>query len=305
MTRRLTIVGAGYAGLLAAHAWRGAAIVEAAFRPEQKHKALLRFRTDAVARLVGIPFRPVTVRKGIWQGHGFAAPSIAFANAYSMKVLGELAAERSIWSLEPAIRYIAPETLHEQMVDHVAPRIRWGETFKFADDFGRDHHVVSTAPLDVTLRAVNGEPPAAGLFRYAPIFVQTFRLPQCDVFQTVYFPTDSHSVYRASITGSLLIVEHAGDPRGVWDRDVEQAFSLRPLPAGSRLAKQSRGKIAPFADDAQRKALLLGLTVDHKIYSLGRFATWRNILLDDVVDDIDIVRRLIDGNGYDTRRAMA
>jgi hypothetical protein len=51
---------------------------------------------------------------------------------------------------------------------------------------------------------------------------------------------------------------------------------------------------------------LFRLTHEHNVFSLGRFATWRNILLDDVVDDIVQVKRLLkSSSAYDLRRAAA
>ncbi len=81
------IIGAGLSGLIAAHAWPTAPVFEAL--PEaQPHRALLRFRSDNVARLTGIEFKRVTVRKGLfWRGE-YRTPTIALANAYSLKVLG-------------------------------------------------------------------------------------------------------------------------------------------------------------------------------------------------------------------------
>jgi hypothetical protein len=68
---------------------------------------------------------------------------------------------------------------------------------------------------------------------------------------------------------------------------------------------QKYGKIAPI-DDNLRKQLLFRLTHERNIYSLGRFATWRNILLDDVVDDIAAIKKLLKANSaYDIRRAAA
>jgi hypothetical protein len=72
-------------------------------------------------------------------------------------------------------------------------------------------------------------------------------------------------------------------------------------PASSGKARRDR----PI-DDALRKQLLFRLTHEHNVFSLGRFATWRNILLDDVVDDIVQVKRLLkSGSAYDVRRAAA
>ncbi len=131
-------------------------------------------------------------------------------------------------------------------------------------------------------------------------------VPGADVFQTVYFPEPHLSVYRASITGSTLIVESVG-PLELEDvAAVEHAFGVRKdCWVNKEQVQQSFGKIAPI-DDALRKQLLFRLTHERGIFSLGRFATWRNILLDDVVDDIVQVKRLLkSSSAYDLRRAAA
>ena len=67
------------------------------------------------------------------------------------------------------------------------------------------------------------------------------------------------------------------------------------------LDRRMAGKIVPLPD-AARKRLLFRLTHEHGIYSLGRFATWRNVLLDDVVNDIAVIKRLArSGDAYVAR----
>lgn len=289
-----TIVGAGLAGLIAAHAWPRATVVESGAAPVATHKALLRFRSDAVAKLTGIEFRRVRVRKGIWSEGAFVPPSIRVANLYARKVLGPGViggGDRSVWNLEPVDRYVAPDTLYEQLIVAASDRIEWGHAFDFAAS--RAEPIVSTAPMHATLDALgiqNSIP-----FRRAPITVQRFRVHGADLFQTIYFPDDDTPIYRASFTGETLIVELA-QGEAAWEvydfTLLERAFGVDLSTAKSLGAvKQTYGKIAPI-DDATRKAVLLRLTDDHNIYSLGRFATWRNILLDDVVDDIAVIKRL-------------
>lgn len=285
-----TIVGAGLAGLIAAHAWPRAAIVESAPAPVAMHKALLRFRSDAVAKLTGIEFRRVRVRKGIWSEGGFTAPNIRVANLYARKVLGSLGADRSIWNLDAAERYVAPDTLYEQLIVAASDRIEWGRQFDFAA--ARSEPIVSTAPVHATLDALGINHSIE--FRRAPITVQRFRVAGADLYQTIYFPDGDTPIYRASFTGATLIVELVPTP-GIEAYDLtllERAFGV-DLSAAESLGsvKQTYGKIAAI-DDATRKAMLLRLTDEHGIYSLGRFATWRNILLDDVVDDIAVIKRL-------------
>lgn len=287
-----TIIGAGLAGLIAAHAWPRATIIEASPQPTANHRALLRFRTDAVARLTGIEFRQVRVHKGIVIDGEFVQPSIRAANLYARKVLGRVKGDRSIWHLEPVDRYVAPDTLYEQLVVAASDRIHWGVKSDFHFTKSRSK-VVSTAPLPITLRAVGIEPEVE--FRRAGIRVLRWTVPGVDLFQTLYFPGDETAVYRASFTGNTLIAELVGNTiADALDTliDLGEAFGV-DITAAESLGevKQTYGKIEPIAD-AARKDFLFRLTHEHGIYSLGRFATWRNILLDDVVDDISVIKRL-------------
>jgi len=300
------IVGAGLSGLLAAHAWPRFMVLEAADGPSPMHRALLRFRTDSVSKLTGIEFRKVRVRKGIYvDGAGFVPPAIRLANTYSAKVAsGRLLPDRSIWDVEPVDRYIAPPSFYEQLVEACGSRICWANHADFVGAYSARTPIISTAPLPVTLRAfgiVSGHE-----FHRSPITVDRFRVPDADVFQTIYFPDAHLSTYRASITGDLLIVErmsglyHGEDEMGL----VLEAFGVA---RADRIdsTEQKYGKIAPLPDDAARRALLFSLTHEYGVYSLGRFATWRNVLLDDVVDDIAVIKRMIRADPYAQRLTVA
>ena len=131
-------------------------------------------------------------------------------------------------------------------------------------------------------------------------------MPRCDVFETVYFPSPKLSVYRASITGDLLIVESKGE-LGQLDADAAR-LALGVDPADCELIDKGRqefGKIVALPDEV-RKRIMFELTHWHGIYSLGRFALWRNILLDDVVSDLDVIKRLLNSaSSYDAARARA
>lgn len=306
-TTPTVIVGAGLAGLIAAHAWPGTPVLEAAPNPAASHRALLRFRSDAVARLTGIEFKQVRVRKGIWtDDEGFCQPRIDLANMYSMKCNGRFLPDRSIWNLDPVDRFIAPDDFYDQLVANVGARVRWGEKVDYPAMRGIGH-VVSTAPLPEVLKQLQYVHGLA--FARQPITVYRFHLPDADLYQTVYFPGPETSMYRASITGHTLIVEFAGGPPNDtddWEDCVCCAFGLGEpqdvLSAKMEEVLQRFGKIAPV-DDAIRRRLLFQLSHDHHIFSLGRFATWRNLLLDDVVGDIDVIKRLIrNDSSYDMSR---
>lgn len=308
----MIIAGAGLAGLIAGHIFPHATIIERGLAPVERggaHKALLRFRSDAVSLVTGVPFRKVTVHKGIWDRGALRSPSIALANQYSLKVTRRVL-NRSIWDLAPATRYVAPVSMYEQLVEQCRGRLMWGvgmESFVGRPD--RCEAIISTIPMPAAAALWLGEraPPATD-FKRAPIRVQRARIPGADVFQTVYFPSGDYSTYRASITGDTLIVEsmsNEGAPLQMGD--VLEAFGLAGSP-WVRLdditeVEQQYGKIEPI-DEAVRRSVIFAMTQRESVYSVGRFATWRNILLDDVVQDLRIVKSMLERGAGAYERAL-
>ena len=287
------IAGAGLAGLIAAQVFQRSHIYEIATAPLQQHRALLRFRTDAVAKLTGIEFTPVTVRKGIWVQTEFVPPSIRLANMYSHKILRRYEPDRSIWNLDPVQRFIAPENLYEQLVDLAGTRIHWGTPIDFKGS--NAPAIISTIPLPALLAQV--DPYCWNLkFQRSPIVVARFRIEDCNLYQTIYFPDQNTGAYRASITKDLLIIESID--KQADETEVLRAFGIHPSFATEvDSGFQEYGKIVPLLRE-QSQAILHRLTTTHNIYSLGRFATWRNILLDDVVQDAAVIFRLMRSSNY-------
>lgn len=294
------IAGAGLAGLIAAYVMPDHAVMERCEKDDlPRHSALLRFRSRAIADLTGIDFKQVTVHKGIWLDDEWQQPTITNANMYAQKVSGRLV-DRSIWDLAPAERWIAPEDFHDRLIAGLGTRIHWGE----AVDFARSSRpVISTVPMPAVLKALGIE--SDEKFDFAPIYVKRYRVVGANCHQTIYFPSAAYSLYRASIVGDLLICEFTGDPDESlgWVDDVVTAFAIgeeRVAPLDNAPVVQPFGKIVPLPDQA-RKALVLRLTQEHGIFFLGRYALWRNILLDDVVKDATIIKRLITASAYERR----
>lgn len=306
MTKK-QIIGAGLAGLIAACHFKDTLIFEAGKRVEQ-HKALLRFRDKSVSELTGIPFKEVPVHKEIrYLGQAVDRPRIELANMYSRKVAG-LIAGRSIWNLDTVKRYIAPPDFYDQLVD------RHGERIEFdcpLEDIGGNAHLVqqiSTIPLPNMMR-VCGMDPFKFEFSKASIKVDRYRISSgADVYQTIYFPEPAMRVFRASITGDVLIIESmAGQPMDhfEWNEppfdeflEVCHAFGI---PSEDLYfidtVDQKYGKIVEIPRE-QREAILYELTYKFNVFSVGRFATWRNILLDDVVKDLRQIEKLMAASSY-------
>ena len=293
----MKIYGAGIAGLLAGAAFQRAELFESSPEGLCQHKAVLRFRTPQVGEAVGIDFRKVTVRKGIYFQGEFVKPNLRLANFYSQKVIGRLV-DRSIWNLEPATRFIAPETFIEQLMERCSGRVHWNHTLTSSDVLNRKSLAISTLPMKTMADFLQVDHPT---FVHAPIKVMRWRVPSADVFQTVYFPEPDSRLYRASITGDMLIAEYVDSPHSCdTDYRIFEAFGLSMADVEPLTVKSLHkyGKIAPI-DEAWRKQFIFSLTQNHNILSLGRYGTWRNILLDDVIHDIAVLKKLTNSSDYE------
>lgn len=289
----MNIIGAGLTGCLAAYAFKDAVVHEYLEAPKV-HKAVLRFRTEEVSKLTGIPFKKVLVHKAVAVGRDFVTPTLRHMNQYSLKVTGGYF-ERSIGNLEPATRYIAPVDFHQRMLDHLDGRVFYGSDVELVD---METPVISTLPLKVLIDKfkLDAQLPKEALAS-APIYVTTVDHPHCELYQTVYFPDPCTSIYRVSMTGSQMIIESMAPITRV---DLDRVCDLLYLPrnkANQINFKQVIGKFEPLEED-YRKQLMYDITSSLGIYSLGRHATWRKILLDDVVQDISRIESMMKTSAY-------
>lgn len=299
----MIIVGAGMAGLVAAHYFKrhNPVIYEAQPTLPNNHDALLRFRTDKVAKLTGIDFKKVEVRKAIFsegQYHAHCNPRLA--NQYSAKVCDEIIS-RSIWDLAPVERYIAPADFINRA--SAGCDIHYSSALTSVGGLSDSQAVISTIPMP-SLMALS-QWPGAPKFNFRPIWTITADIcipSYVDVYQTIYFPGSEMEfapVYRASITGDRLIVECVSDPNAKSINDhvdylaaVGRRFGLPGGYSNIEIKKQQYGKLVPLRSDAGH-SFMYSMTQEHNIYSLGRFATWRQLLMDDVVDDCEVIEKLM------------
>ena len=319
------ILGAGLSGCLAAHVMTGAEIWES--RPlarmieSPEHRAVLRFRSDQISKLTGIPFEKVQVRKSIWyEGQEFRLPDIRLTNMYSRKVT-DTYHDRSIVNLETVTRWLAPGDFHAQLLDSLRGRIRFEHLVRsitstsmnavvgsgYETLYDRSEvPIISTAPLPVLAKIV-GLPSPVSPQSGKRIVVHRFRLPGADVNLSMYYPSPRLPVYRASIMKDLLTVEciAAHDSYKYWVADdwmneVYHSLGITPGDAVPVDTGEQLGKISYDLNETVRKNWILDLTVRFNIYSLGRFAVWKNVLQDDVYQDALRIKGFIhSGSHYD------
>ena len=290
-------------GLLAGALDRRAIVLEAQPHLPNNHHAVLRFRDDKIGRALNIPFRKVRVMKAI----ATIARGVTLdvtpqdTNRYSRKVIG-LVAGRSISDLRAVDRFIAPKDFIQRLAELCEGRLHFSQKIKSLKEF--DRPIISTIPLPAMLEIVGIDP--GHEFVRAPIRVMKYRVKNADVFQTIYFPDEDTPVYRATLTGDELSIEMI--ERGALTEPalnfVLSSFGFEPHHVEALSShKQHFGKIVP-PPDALRKKLLLELSQRHGVFSLGRFACWRNILMDDVFDDFYKIKNLITLNNYDLARTI-
>lgn len=298
----MNIIGAGLSGLICGALNAQSQIYERNAWDVITHRAVLRFRDDKIARALGLTFRRITVHKAIWYDGLEADAAPRFANMYSLKVRG-VVADNSSWNLAPSERFIAPDNFHAILADICGTRVHWSQQIDsamLAELCEGPNPVISTIPLPLLLSLLAIQTSLE--FKHSSIIVDRFHVQDCDVFQTLYFPHPQFAVYRATLTGDLLTVESYKQCSSAELNMVLIAFGLTassivPFEVGH---KQHYGKIVPVPD-GERKALLHLLTQQFGIYTLGRFGVWKNILLDDVFDDISVVRKMIAISKYDVQ----
>lgn len=293
----MIIIGAGMSGLLAGALNPGSVIYEAGEERTSDHRAIFRCKKPDIGKMLGIPFKKVTVHKAIWFESKEVNPTPRIAHMYSKKVTGTISA-RSIFNTSSAIRYIPPDNFISQLMRRC--NIQWNTIVDNALIGAVKEPIISTIPLfsmakELSVIDINA------MFLYRPIYTNQIIIPDCNSHCTIYYPDPKTNVYRASICGDTLITEGVQDLNyNDFNRVYESmGLSIKDRHNGHiKPHKQKFGKIIPI-DEEKRKRIITQLTLGFGIYSLGRFATWRpKVILDDVLEDIFVIRRLIEEGHY-------
>jgi hypothetical protein len=303
MSEKITVVGAGMAGLLAAAMLRSDCrrVIEVNEKLPNNHSAVLRFRSSLVGDTLGIPFKKVKVLKDIvpWKNR------IADALSYSFKANGTYTLRSSVTARgDVEERYIAPLDFISRMENHVHSEIQYGSFF-VPEDY-KTVPVISTMPMPALMKLLGWKHAHRVKFGYVDGYNINATLPDVDAYCTLYIPNPDYKFSRISLTGRMMTIEcpKQAVEFAEMDEDIKRSLKLLGLSTvkveGAVLKKQQYAKILPIDDDL-RKQFILWASQAHGIYSLGRFATWRpGLLLDDVVNDVRVIQRLINkGHSYD------
>ena len=300
----MIIIGGGLAGCLAGALNPNSQIFEGGPMLDT-HKAVLRFRSNKIFRTLGIPFKKEKVYKGIWHNDKPVSLSPRYINLYSRKVSDKLSI-RSISNLDTVERYIAPADFHDQLRNICKGRIEYNEPVdtiiqgQMANN-EKKPCMVSTLPMFVLAKLAGVDINISKDKNVKPIKVTRLDLDiESDVYMTYYYTDPTVNCYRASLEGSQLIIESMFD---ISDEDIKvvmRSFGLTGVNSTVAVKdfEQHNGKISKMDEEA-RKEFIFQMTYNHRIYSLGRFATWRNLVLDDVFDDILVIRRMLNQSMYD------
>lgn len=305
------IIGAGLAGLLAGAMLRHKAIAihEGQDALPNNHSAVLRFRSPVVGEVLNIPFRKVWALKATQR---WSNP-VADALAYSAKTNGSHTL-RSILSADGQVseRYIAPGNLIAQIADGLQCPINYGTVLSSIDLINKDDEapIISTIPMPALMAILGWEQSSEFRFRRGINIVAT--IPGADAYCSLYVPDPLLPFSRVSLTGDNLIVECTQDfateldalPAMEQPQRIRSALAeamnlmgLDGVEAEYEAHHQKYAKILPI-DEEERRAFIMWASTQFNVYSLGRFATWRpGLLLDDVVQDVRVIQRLIAKSG--------
>ena len=314
----IRILGAGYAGLIAGAMLRhrpNVTILEKQPSLPLNHVAVLRFRTTAVSDALCIPFQRVKI---IQHAEPWKNP-IRDSLAYSYKVSGEYTLDRSITRLQDGLldRWVPPRNFRQQL-GRMSPAIHFGLEIKEWDmNTTETVATISTLPMPALMRLLGWSPYSDfdSLYRSSLHVVQDVKGIPMNAHGSVYIPDLTRTFARMSITRDRIVGEaaHYEIPEseasalmaefrseayvcfGVSEKSLGNPSSL-PLRNGLPIYLRKYAKILPM-DERERKEFIMWASKRHRVYSLGRFATWRpTLLLDDIVKDVRQILRMIDGS---------
>ncbi len=310
----IVILGAGLAGTIMYSVLNKKAIVIEKNSPNaNSHHAVLHFRNPELGRVLDLNFKKIKVQKSIvYKGKHYNTSNLFFSNQYSLKLLDTLT-ERSIEDLEEKERWVTTEAIPYNHILHAQNLhsncqivgVNQGNIAYMKDEEKKERYfdtIISTLPMNVTLKLAGEKISDDVKFEHSEIWIYTAELPEelSKVYQTIYYPDIFSSVYRATLDENKLIIEATERCVDHHLTDVLENFGFRGqhlcqqeiTSADFTESHQQFGKIKPLSDNV-RQSILNTLTTKHNIYSIGRFALWKNVRADDIYKDALKIKEMI------------
>lgn len=323
---KISVIGGGLSGLLAGNLMRNigdVTVYEKNQSTQVRHTAILRMRSEKLFHTCQVPLEEIRVMKSIFfEGKHYDKATLDLINLYSLKVSDKVAV-RSIKDLDEVTRYVCPTKKIIELLEKNVPSIEYGtrvdETFLKKNE--KDHVIISTVPMNHLMYILEWSDIPD--FKYAPVYVSRFKLKEDlvspKICQTVYLPGSETNFYRMTLQSNELILESIGR---YWEKDweggyyafsdqtdpqmrervqpifeeVEKIFRIFRLDKNSvesiHFNTQEFGKIQEISEKV-RQDFIRYATEKYNIYSLGRFACWKNLLTDDTFESIFKIMKMI------------
>lgn len=297
---KVVIIGAGVAGTIASSATSAysPSVLERKSKADlfQDHHAVLRIRDPRTALLLGCDIKPIRIKKEIfYDGRLHNECTIVMNNLYSLKT-SESIGTKSIMEAGMHERFILEGSVagpSNASYECTLEGVEKGILRTDRDVTVSYNYCISTIPLP-TMARIAGLVFDATKFRTNPIVVwQAESKVASDVHQTIYFPELEFKTYRATLEGRRFVLEATDIPSSDEINHVLLQFGLGLDEMKERdLVVQQNGKLVP-ADDQLRRSLIYQLTDRFNVFSLGRYAIWKPLRIDDLVDDIERIKRMM------------
>ena len=295
----IPIIGAGLSGLIAGVMINDPVkIYEKQASLPNNHHAVLRFRSTALADATNIQFKKVRVIRCVHPWKNAAADALV----YSYKCTGAYTSNRSLSAVspEPVVRYISPPDLIQQLHDRIGE-----DAFEFSQGFSfeqimmeraKKQSIISTIPMPVLMKILEYPHPHIQFCNREAMHLSSEIMAPADAYISIYDPDPESPITRLSITGKQVYVEsHSLEviPEAIIKRMGELGCCM--VTKQWEMNHSTYAKILPI-DEQERRKFIRWATEEHGIYSLGRFATWRQgLLLDDIVQDVRLITRMMRG----------
>lgn len=297
----IVIIGSGVAAVVATRIGASLPIVAYSAAPPSSaidnHHAVLRLKDSSSATVLGCrAVRVMAHRMALHCGKLIEHSDVGANNEYSIKVYGELR-DCSILHLGRVERYLISPPAVPSGVCKFKQRLVGlslaDRTLTFEDTDTREvssvryRWCISTIPMPVMARLAGV--PCSASFICLPIGVRRYTLhTRSSICQTLYVPSRDYQTYRITIHNQEVMVEHVISGHPYQESEVEDLIGwlgvgIKDLELVSSHI-QEFGKIIPI-EEMVRKRIMYQLTSKANVVSLGRYATWKSLRVEDVVED--------------------